>query len=266
MDKRKIICRQGGKIGMIGLIILEFYKMKHTSFNLIHFIVPILGVVVFLIYYSSSSIEAASKVNLYISALAIVFPLLIGIVCSFAIDIEAAAGEYKEIIGLKFSKSQCFFAKLIMLLTMCVIALGISVLGFAAGFKLILKQNTYPVSFYFMLICIMFASQIILYVFHMMLSFCFGKGVSMTVGVLESLVSALMLTNLGEVIWKFIPCAYGIRLGGYYMIYVDDPGYLLETMEEIKVGILIAVVLTILITVVAGVWFHRFEGKKCSNI
>lgn len=248
---------------MWGLLKSEFYKMIHTPFYLIHLVIPIIGFVLTLCYYSFSTSETLNKVNGYIELLAIAFPLLISIVCASAVDTERSAGNFKEMIGLKTPKYQSFLAKLLMLLIIGGTALGIALFGFVVGFQFVLKQNNLPFSFYVVISCILFGSQIFLYVFHMILSLEFGKGVSMTVGALESLCSALMLTGLGEVIWKFIPCSWGIRFTGYYSLSISDPDYLMSMMGDVQYGIVTATVLTASLLVAAIVWVSNYESKNC---
>lgn len=249
---------------MLKLIRAEFYKMKHTPFNLIHLSIPFLAVAAFLLYYSFSPQTSEEKVVYYVTTLALAFPIMISIVCSYAIETEQAAGNYKEIIGQKYAKASCFVAKLIMLLIMGFVAIGIAVLGFAAGFQLILKDNNYTISFYFMVICIMFASEIIIYVFHMILGFYFGKGISLMAGAFGSLGTMLMMSDLGEHIWRFVPWSYGVRFTGYYMA-ADDMEFINKYIDNIRSGIIIAGIMTIVVTLAAVAWFNTYEGRKSQD-
>ena len=53
--------------------------------------------------------------------------------------------------------------------------------------------------------------------------FYFGKGASIGIGIIGSLISALMLTGLGDGIWQVIPWAYSMRLSSYFILLLCQP-------------------------------------------
>ncbi|WP_219913713.1 lantibiotic immunity ABC transporter MutG family permease subunit, partial [Bacillus paranthracis] len=80
----------------------DFIKMKHTIFFWIHVAMPIIGIALFLSYYSFSKFDSINKVSGYIQVLSISFPLLISIVCSSAVEQEALAGNFKEVLSTEY--------------------------------------------------------------------------------------------------------------------------------------------------------------------
>lgn len=240
----------------------DFLKMKHSVFYRIHFLTPITGLVLFLSYYSFSKWSPTSKVQGYIEVLAIAFPLLISIVCSFAVEQEALAGNFKELLSTEYGRSKAFISKVCMLLICGFCSTVLAVGGFAAGFHLMLKQNEFPLSFYCEISLIIFGCQIFIYILHLLLSFRFSKGVSIGVGITESLLAALMITGLGDIIWKFIPCAWGARLCDYFLAYKFKPNYFNVIQADAKMGSAICISLTLIGVIISLIWFSFYEGRK----
>lgn len=239
----------------------DFRKIRHTPMLWIHIVVPILTVTVFLSYYSFSTGSSIGKVEGYMEALSIAFPLLIGILSAMAVEQEASAGHFQELLIAKY-KLMSFFSKVCTLLLLGFGSLFITVGGFAFGFKFLLHQNLFSSSFYGKMILILFFSQIFLYLLHILCSFRFGSGASIGLGIAESLVAALMLTGLGEGIWMWIPCGWGVRLCDYYIAWNTNNGGISILMKEFKSGASICFVMTVLLLLSSFIWFHYFEGRN----
>jgi len=191
---------------ILNLIKADFMKMRRTSFYWIHIIMPIIGIIIFCGYYSSSVWAFESKVLAYLEAISIVFPFSIGILCSMVVEQEFMAGKFKEILSTEWGKRKSILSKIIMLLLMGLFSLILAIGVFLVGFQFILKQNVLPFSFFVYSTLFIFASQIFLYLFHLWLSFFLGKGASIGMGIFESLCAALLLTGLGDGLWYFVPC------------------------------------------------------------
>ncbi|MDI5788941.1 lantibiotic immunity ABC transporter MutG family permease subunit [Bacillus licheniformis] len=105
--------------------------------------------------------------------------------------------------------------------------------------------------------------------FHILLISCtFGMGASILAGGAGLLMTALMNTGLGDVIWKYNPWAWGIRLTGYKGIdrFVQiDPSLRSVLDGEIKQGAFIMVFAIIAVFALSIIWFIRWEGRKALN-
>ena len=51
---------------------------------------------------------------------------------------------------------------------------------------------------------LLWGSSVPLYLWQLILAFQFGKGVSIGAGIISGLISALMLTGLGDYVWKYV--------------------------------------------------------------
>lgn len=188
--------------------------------------------------------------------------MIIGIVTSMVVEQESMAGGFKEILGTEYGKGKCLISKVLILLftgfLSTILAIGI----FFIGFKYVLKQNLLPLNFYIYVTLIIFGSQIFLYLFHLWISFILGNGGSIGIGIFESLISALMITGLGDGIWQWIPCSWGMRLINYFSVNWVNGGIKSSEFLNFYVGIQNSVVLTILLATCFAIWFKFYEGRK----
>ena len=109
---------------------------------------------------------------------------------------------------------------------------------------------------------IMWCGSIPLYIWQMLLAFQFGKGVSIGAGIISGLVSALMLTNLGMYVWKYIPVSWTGRLPYAYLQTVFGE---VGAIDEMKSVIPVFCVFTVISMVYYLLWASRWEGSKISE-
>ena len=238
----------------------DFQKNRHTPMLWMHIIIPASVAVLLLVYYAFSHQEATGKVYGLMELLGVGFPLIIGIITSMAIDQERSAGNFQELLMAR-EKIKSYLSKLCMLLLMALGSLLIAIGGFALGFQFILHQNQFSVSVYGQLIIVLFLSQIFLYILHTVCSLRFGSGASIGLGIGESLISALLITGLGEGIWHWIPCGWGVRFSVYNLSLLTHSGVSLCVKELISGGT-ICLIATVLLFVFSIIWFHYFEGRS----
>lgn len=197
----------------------ELIKLKRQPLVWIHLLVPLAGIAIFLGYYSYTTFPAISKISAYMQVLAIAFPTMIGIVCSVAADQEASAGQYQQLLASS-KRLTSLAAKLTMLLLLGYCSSLLAAAGFGTGFRYILKQqSTWSLGPYVEAASLLFGSCLFLYILHLFISLRFGKGASIGLGIVESLVGALLLTGLGDYIWIYIPSAWPVRFLTIWMQY-----------------------------------------------
>ena len=240
----------------------DFLKMKGTIFYWMHVAMPIIGISLFLSYYSFSNLDSINKVPGYIQVLSIAFPLLISVVCSSVVEQEALAGNFKELLSTEYGRRKAFISKVCLLLICGLCSTILAVVGFAAGFHFLLGQNEFPISLYVVISLILFGCQIFMYLFHLFLNFRFSKGASIGIGIIESLLAALMLTGLGDVIWKYTPCAWGVRLCNRFFEYRLKPDSFQALQVDTEMGVAICICFTIIIIAFSLIWFSFYEGRK----
>ncbi|MFE3577313.1 lantibiotic immunity ABC transporter MutG family permease subunit [Lysinibacillus sp. NPDC059133] len=249
---------------MLRLLRAEFLKIKRTPFLLIHLLIPIIISGLFLAYYSYSPWDFNGKVSAYFQALACGFPTIIGLVCSMVSEQEATAGHFQEMLTASKTKIMVFLSKILLLLLFSFGAILLSIGIFSVGFIELLHEDTFSFQFYLIAGCILFVSFVFLYILHFFVSLQFGKGASIGLGIVGSLLVALLLTGIGDGIWSFIPYGWG---GHFVSLWtMKASGLDLSTVEiGLQEGIIASVCGTLLALVLSCLWFWKWEGRKSDN-
>lgn len=247
-------------IALLRCIKSDFYKLRHTSIPWIHLLIPLAGAFMFLAYYRLSSWDTVKKISGYLEVLAIAFPLLIGIISGIVIEQEEQAGNFQTLLCSTESKNTTYLSKLIILLLLGSFSIILAVEIFALGFQ------TMPNIFYLKAAGALVLGNIFIYILHVFISLQFGKGASTGLGVAESLLSALMLTGLGDKAWHFIPCAWGVRFCDYLVFkFIDHPSvnsYATQVAVDTKQGVFIMLFAVCIAFVSSLFWFKKWEGRK----
>ena len=242
------------------LIKADIIKLKSSQIPWMHLYIPILGLVIFLIYYSYAPWTSFSKVSAYLQVLSITFPMLIGIITSIVAEQEYIAGGFKNILIASETKNLSIMSKFTLCLLFGSLSTILAVVGFYIGYSFI-DSNIYPIYINLAIVAILIGSNIFLYILHLFLSFRFSKAVSIGVGIAESLVAALFLTGMGDGRWPFLPSSWSIRFtSSLLMKYQSAEDILLD--QDLKLGIIISIVLTFISFVIMLVWFKNWEGNR----
>lgn len=184
----------------------DFYKFRHTSMIWIHILIPLTTAILFIAYYSVSSWRAEAKISGYLEVIGVAFPLIIGLITGKAAEQEGQAGSYQTMLcGVK-SRAAAYASKLVVLLLLGTLSIMIAIGVFAVGFQTMLGMM------YIKAGGLLITGSIFLYILHLFVSLRYGRGSSIGLGIVESLISALALTGLGDGKWYYIPCAWSARL------------------------------------------------------
>ncbi len=103
----------------------DFIKLKRTSIIYIHILIPIIGAPpLFLLYYSVSSWGGTdTKLAAYYQTMAIIFPLLIGIITGIIAEQEEQAGGFQNMFIIFKRKATSYCSKLLVLLLLSIFQL-----------------------------------------------------------------------------------------------------------------------------------------------
>ncbi|MGE9883080.1 lantibiotic immunity ABC transporter MutG family permease subunit [Blautia obeum] len=239
----------------------DFLKMKGLSITLAHILIPIIASGLFLAYYSISAWNENTKIIAFYQAVGTGFPVLIGIFTANIMEQEQNAGVYQNLLTLR-KKTIAFLSKVILLLIFSMFSVFLAAGIFYFGFYKISGCSIVSAGTYMMAAFIMWCGSIPLYIWQMLLAFRFGKGVSIGVGIISGLVSALMLTNLGMFVWKYIPVSWTGRLPYTYLqIALGESG----AINEMKSVIPVFCVFTVITMVYYLSWASHWEGSKISE-
>lgn len=241
------------------LLKADFMKMRHSVFYKLHIAVPTTLVTFILLYYGMNSYSSQGKIQAFVEAIAVSFPFIGAIMVAMSMELDANAGNFKEILSCEYGKSKAYLSKLSSVLISGIVAAGITIAAFYLGFTYFLKQNSLDLSFYSEFFVILIIGQIIEYIFHSILALCYGQGITIATGIVETLIAALMLTGLGEGTWIVFPCSWSARLCDYCMIYYLKGEHFMKNMRQ---ELRIVLVFTIIGLIMALGLVERFEGRK----
>ncbi|MNM32896.1 ABC-2 family transporter protein [compost metagenome] len=250
--------------GLLGLLRADMLKTRRTPFLLIHLLAPLIGAGMFLAYYSYSPWSSTDKVLAYLQALGCALPTLIGLVCSMAAEQEAAAGHFQGMLTTPGNKIKAYASKLLMLLLFGFGAVLLASALFGLGFRGLLHQDRLGMLFYLTGAVILFGSSLPLYLLHGFTSLRFGRGASIGLGIVGSLIAALLLTGLGDGIWPYIPFGWSARFASLWT--VCSSGSAASTaLSGLDAGIMVWTLGTALASILSCAWFTRWEGRSTDN-
>lgn len=240
-------------MSVIGAVHSELLKVKHTPFAAIHFCLPVIGALLFDAYYSMySDIAGDKKLKLILEITATFFPLLISVVVGLNILLEEKASHFQILLAAP-NRPRIVLAKLVVLYSMGIFALlalfaffmfGIYFLGIVDTVQLgMLAQAAVGMAFY----------NLIIYIFHLFLSFKFGLGISLFCGVFESLQGILYSNIELNGIWRYIPFAWSMD----WVKDIMSNRILTHRAEWISITVLTTGSLLLVLT-----WFSHWEGRK----
>ena len=144
----------------------------------------------------------------------------------------------------------------------CAGALLVASLLFGVAFRFGLHGKVVDLAFYPMAALVMFVSSIPLYLLHLYLSFDSNKGVSIALGIVESVLSALFLTGLGESVWKYVPLVWPARaVATFFAAYNGEMTACVELKQVACIGFFVITIGTI----VYLFWACRWEGSRIAD-
>lgn len=168
----------------------EVVKLRHTPIFLLHIIVPLLGGLLFAMYFHlySGQQSITQRLNLILQATSTFFPLAISIAVSLGINLEEEGHFQALFVGME-SKSKLIIAKLILFLGLGAVAIVILFLPILFSVAVMDQElsisvlNTVLYSYVYIIL-----GNIVTYMIHFWLSLKSGLGASVITGVLESLI------------------------------------------------------------------------------
>lgn len=241
----------------------DLYKIFHTPLWLIHLVVPIIGIMLFVGYYSFSPWDEMDKLSAYIQALSITFPVLIGIITSILVEMEQKAGEFQSLLSVGHLKCIAHISKLMVLVVLGFTSALLALLGFGICF-MSMGYTAFNLLFYIKTTILLLLSVLPLYLLQYIISFVFGKGLSIGLGIVGGLLCALLLTGLGDGIWWYLPWGIAARFSESLLISS------LANIEFLQYnGIIQSVIFILLFSLVFIALFivilNKWEGRKSED-
>ncbi len=237
----------------------DIYKMVHSQVLLIHLLVPLFGMAVFLAYYTISPWGESQKVTAYLQVLAMAFPMLIGIVTVMVSEQESQAASCQMMLSTPSKRYIPHFAKLIVIFLFGFLSSIIAVFGFGIVFWL-MGNVVFPLSLYIKLAILLFFGNLTLYILQYIVSFAFGKGTGLGLGIVGSLLSALLMTGLGDRVWTFLPWSIAIRFCSMFVeSKVTNVSFV--SLPGVTEGMMFIVLTSVIMLFILVFWSTRWAGR-----
>ena len=231
----------------------EYTKTKHSSYPWIHLLLPFVGALLFILYFSLYvNTPIYNKCKMVLELTATVFPLLIGIITAIVTTLEEKASYFYRVLSCQH-RSFVYLGKLFLLYLSGVGSMLLLFFFFAGGVTLFTSTEAFP---YFILLKSFLAlviSGLFFYTIHLFISFKFGIGISIFLSIVEALLTILFSNIPLNNIWRLIPFSWSVKLSDLI---------LQGKFSEFYSGIVTIVIITILLIFVTTIWFQQWEGKK----
>lgn len=238
----------------------ELYKFKRSPVLIAHLVIPVVISLLFVAYYSYSPWSDKDKIVAFYQAIGIAFPVLIGIFTASMVEQELNAGHFQNLLTFR-SKVAALFSKVVVLLIFSLGALMLTTLIFGFMFSNVLGMGYEALSeyghssmiTYVIAALVIWIAGIPLYFWCQMLALCFGRGIAIGFGMFTSLISGLLLTDLGCIIWRVVPLSWTGRMIDAYF------------KHDFMSVLFIYFVVTIVSVLCYAVFASRYEGACASE-
>lgn len=240
----------------------DFRKTKHLPLRLAHLLIPVGTSVLFLIYYTCSAWNVYTKIMAYYQVLGMGLPLLTGLFCAMLSEQELLAGGLQNMLSVS-SRQAAFFSKLFLLLSFGISAVLLASVLFGTGYFFWMGQRSVSWLFYWKAAFVLMGGSVFLYALHLFLAFRFNKGATIALGFVESLLSALFLTGMGERIWMYVPAAWASRfVTSFFAMNSRYDTMNAGAFSDLKMAVYLCVILTSAALLAYGIWACRWDGRR----
>lgn len=242
----------------------EFVKMRHTFLIPLHILLPLFGSGVFLAYYRISIWNELSQASAFLEIVGVSYPFLISIVSARTIELEEE-NHFQTFLGVSAKKGSTLSAKWLSMQLLSLAAIVLAVLSFAVGHHYFLGKNSLDVEKYLIIASVMWISTVPVYLEHIFLNLRFSKAVSIGIGSAQFLISALMLTGLGDGRWQYFPCTWPARESQLLFLFYTKKSMGTMFFLELKTLAVSGIWISIMICAIVTIWFHYYEGRQWND-
>lgn len=247
----------------IRLIKADMIKLLRTSFFLLHVFIPAFAAGSLYIYSNTTSYDKVFLSTGYLELVSVSYPVIIALLSSIVAELEAEAGNCYFM--LRDSRIRCLpiISKITILLVFGLASCFIISIGLIATGVNVFTE-THPVTVSLTVVFILWFSNIALYLFHFIIAFSFGRNINLSLGAIELLAAALLTTSLGDRLWYYLPCCYGVRLSSMWLLrsIVTDGSQLSFINMQISYGVTAAVLMILISAVILLIWGSKWESRK----
>lgn len=234
----------------------DYLKAKRSMLNVIYIVIPLILALAFAGYFHISSWKKILEISAFLEMLGMIYPFLIGIIVGIIAQRESQAGHYQFILSVIPSRVHIYIGELCFLLINSLLFYTLAVGSFALAFPFA------SISGYIKIIGLLFLGSVPIYQIHFLCAFIFGKSASMGLGIAGSLLSAIMLTGLGDACWQYIPWAWSVRFMDFWVLSATNKDAYLHSCNTFYIGIIINAVAILILFTISIMWIRLWDGGK----
>ncbi|MCL9969709.1 lantibiotic immunity ABC transporter MutG family permease subunit [Anoxybacillus kestanbolensis] len=259
-------------MSFLRLLSSEWIKTKRTAIRMMVIITPIIYSPFMVWYFSHYRTSTFWQMKIYqgfFEVMAVSLPIIISLLTGLMSYQEEKAGSFMNILTGPVSKVQWYVGKLTLLIFIACADILLATILMLFGMKYVLKVAYIHYQLFLQGAMLSIVGSLILFSLHLFISFAFGMGSSIAVGIGGFLISALIgATSLGDHIWSYIPWAWAVRLSQFPILMMPEVKQTLEAQLlssfslSLWEGIAYAILSFIVVTIISSIWFHRWEGNK----
>ena len=246
----------------------EWLKTRRTAVRWLTFLTPVLVALCIICYLASrtDSTEALSFELFFQAWTIFVIPVGAGVMAGFLAQEEALAGSFTGFLSVDLPRAKLYLSKFCLLVFCLSVSTLLATLLLCIGTTAFLPGDG-SLPLFFAAAVLVIIGTLPLLALHLWLSFAFGMGSSIGVGIAGVLIAAIMgATSIGNQVWPFVPWTWPVKLSALPSVYLPDadslPAAAIAAIpRQFAVG-LIATGLCLTIFLIGGMlWFRRWEGR-----
>lgn len=231
-------------------------KAKRSRLNVIYIAAPLILAFAFGSYFRISPWSKALKISAFLEMLGVLSPFLIGIATGMIAQQENQAGHYQFLLSTVPSRVQVYIGEISFLLLKALFFNTLAVGSLALIFPFS------SIGRYMRLVALLFLGSVPVYQIHFLCAFLFGKSASMGLGIAGSLLSALMVTGLGDGCWQYIPWAWSVRYMDFQVLATTDKDAYLRLLSAFYGGIRSNAAAILVLFTLSLLWIRSWDGRK----
>ncbi|WEV39114.1 lantibiotic immunity ABC transporter MutG family permease subunit [Lactobacillus sp. ESL0680] len=245
-------------MNLINLFQAEFLKLRHTNYFVIHVGLTLLGGILGASYFLMTKYRFTTFLINYFLVIALSYPFACSYACYSIFEPEIKNGCFNLLSVTK--RWQILLVKLCYLLISSLISCFLAIFTFTCMVKIMRAKIIINVSYLLGMCLLLWGSNCLAYLAHSFLELKFGHNVSLICAALEFLLAALLLTNLGNLIWPFFPSSWGGHLVRIYTMAFFN--FRVVSLIPVDLAVSIIICLTSAMLIFIFCWFNQWEGRR----
>ncbi len=198
-------------------------------------------------------------------------PFLVSFICSYLVGYEKIYGN-NVYVNNRISKVKFFIGKILS--SIIYISIIILVKDIIYFFTLKFLGIHFPCKILLISSVITFFGLLSIIILHVFISFRWGMGSSIVLGIVGTLLSSLVTAGLGHKVWFLIPWAIPSVLNLNFIVFLkdvkvtDELTKLLTQYSPFEIylsvslkGLILSIIYAVMFLLIGLYWFNRWEGN-----